>query len=201
MKTPAQSLIDILDLPRKGERLLAKGQSLFCAGDLVHNLYCVKSGEIQMVRNLGDGTTVLLYVGTAGQTFAEASLFSETYHCDAVTNAETLIYLYDKAHVLDILRNNEKKAFDFMAHMARQVMELRGHVELINVRAAHERVLAYIQSQMPAGSLHTTIAQPWNCIAAHIGLSPEAVYRALAKLQHDGKLKREGKRIFLSRVP
>ena len=70
-------------------------------------------------------------------------------------------------------------------------------VEMINVKPATERVLAFIRTRMPAGAKETTIARPWKEVASEIGLTHEAVYRALAQLQRDGQIARDGAKITL----
>lgn len=195
---PSPTLIDVLGLTPQGVRRLAKGEALFHTGDPVAGFYFIREGEVRMTRHLADGAAVTLYVGQPGQTFAEASLFSPAYHCDAIADTDARVDVFAKTRVLDALQNRTDVALDFMAHLAHQVQGLRAQAELMHIRSAPDRVLAYIRTRVPAGRLETAIERPWMAIAAEIGLTHEAVYRALAKLERDGRIRRAGAKITLT---
>ena len=59
------------------------GQSLFQQGDLVRFIYCIESGEAHLLRRDVDGRILVMQRAGLGAILAEASLFAETYHCDA----------------------------------------------------------------------------------------------------------------------
>jgi CRP-like cAMP-binding protein len=63
---------------------LRPGQTLFCAGDAVRNLYVVIGGLVRLVRHQPNGAPVVLQRAHAGELLAEASLFASRYQCDAV---------------------------------------------------------------------------------------------------------------------
>ena len=66
------------------ERRLTAGQSLFYAGGKSAGFYEVVSGTVRLIRVDASGREAVLQVAGAGDSLAEASLFSPTYHCDAV---------------------------------------------------------------------------------------------------------------------
>ncbi len=191
------SMFEILGLEATAKRHLAKGETLFLSGDQVINFFALESGKVRMVRHLADGRGVTFYVATPGQMFAEASLFSQTYHCDVVADEPTTVAAYPKSSLIDALRNNEDVSFKFMAHLAQQVQSLRAQIEIMNIKSAPERVLAYIYNKMPSGEFEVIIDRTWKTAATEIGLTYEAVYRALAKLEGDGIIFRNGAEITL----
>ncbi len=62
------------------ERKLKPGQFLFHIGDRTEGLYEIVSGKVRLVRTDRDGREAVLHVAVAGETIAEASLFSRAYH-------------------------------------------------------------------------------------------------------------------------
>lgn len=60
------------------------GQHLFHRGDPVTDLHVVLIGSIHLVRHQGDGSALIVQRAGAGSILAEASLYSDRYHCDAV---------------------------------------------------------------------------------------------------------------------
>lgn len=59
-------------------RRLDSGEVLFRQGEVVSALFRLSIGRIRLIRNLEDGTSVVLHIASAGETFAEASAFAES---------------------------------------------------------------------------------------------------------------------------
>lgn len=64
-------------------RNMTAGDNLFRIGDSVCNLFCVITGEVQLIRHDMQGTKTVLQRSRGG-FFAEASLGSTAYHCDGL---------------------------------------------------------------------------------------------------------------------
>jgi CRP/FNR family transcriptional regulator, dissimilatory nitrate respiration regulator len=82
------------------ERRLAAGDVLFHQGERTAGLYEVIEGRLRLARPNLDGNEIVLHVAAAGETIAEASLFSPRYHCDAIGVTDSLVRLYPKADML-----------------------------------------------------------------------------------------------------
>jgi CRP/FNR family transcriptional regulator, dissimilatory nitrate respiration regulator len=170
-------------------RDLAAGQTLFKQGDPAAAIYKVESGRLRLVRRTVDDHLVILHTARREELFAEASLFSETYHCDAIATGPARVRGYAKASVMAALRADSVLAEAFMARLAHQLQELRARMELRNIRSARERVLQYLR--LRAGlSGSVTIEGQLQDIAAEVGITREALYRTLAKLEAEGSLTR-----------
>ena len=126
------------------ERTLKAGQTLFRSGARTAGLYEVTRGKIRLVRVDRVGREAVLHVASAGDTLAEASLFSATYHCDAIATTEAVVRLYPKAPLLAELQRDPKVAQAFGAMLARQVMTLRTRLEQRNILSARDRVRHYL---------------------------------------------------------
>jgi CRP/FNR family transcriptional regulator, dissimilatory nitrate respiration regulator len=173
------------------DRVLAPGQALFRLGDRTAGIYEILRGQVQMVRVDASGREVILHVAAAGDIFAEAALFSPTYHCDAITRTGATVRLYPKAKVLDEFRRNPQAAEAFMAVLAREIMSLRSRLEQRNIRSARERV------NVGTGGRTVPLRGTLKDLAAELGLTHEALYRALAGLASDGEIKRLKNKILL----
>lgn len=180
---------------RSTRRRLAAGETLFRAGDAAHAIFHVAEGCVRLVRHGANGLPVTLHVAEAGGLFAEAALFSEVYHCDAVAERASVLAVYPKTALLLYLRAHPDLNLAFSAYLARQVQRLRGRVELIRLKTARERVLAFL-TQAGAAERAVTIDRPLTVVASEIGLTHEALYRTLAKLERQGAIRREGRRGF-----
>src|ERR1700751_3318545 len=121
-------------------RVLAPGELLFRQGDPAAAIYKVESGRLRLIRRTVDDHLVILHTARRGDFFAEASLFAEAYHCDAVAAEQSGVRVYPKPIVMDALRTDPSLAEAFMARLAHQLQELRALMELRNIRSARERV-------------------------------------------------------------
>lgn len=178
-------------------RFLAKGETLFRQGDRSFAIFAVRRGRMRMVRHHADGHAVVLYVAKDGDTFAEASLFSPAYHCDAVADIDSEIEIYPKDAIAGALDGLPETVRSLLAHLAGQVITLRARLEIRNIRAAEERVLQYLHLVAGDGDGAVAFSQPLKDVAAEIGLSHESFYRTLAKLETAGMIARDGRTVTL----
>lgn len=178
-------------------RRLDAGEMLFAGGDPVRSLFVVESGRLRLLRNTAHGAALVLHVAQAGESFAEASLFSATYHCDALAEVSSTVIGYPKRALLGALREDPEAAVTLVEHLAQQVQALRGRIELLNLKSARDRVLSYLHNRVGASATAVELDRTWKAIASEIGLTHEAVYRALAELERDGLIERDGNTVAL----
>ena len=180
-------------------RVLAPGELLFRQGDPASAIYKVESGRLRLIRRTVDDHLVILHTARRGEFFAEASLFADAYHCDAVAAAPSSIRVYPKQSVMDAMRTDPALAEAFMARLARQLQELRARMELGNIRSARDRVLQYLRLRAGVHDLSVAIEGQLQDIAAEIGMTREALYRTLATLEAEGHLTRTETTILLTK--
>jgi CRP/FNR family transcriptional regulator, dissimilatory nitrate respiration regulator len=178
-------------------RVLAPGELLFRQGNPAAAIYKVESGRLHLIRRTVDDHLVILHTARRGEFFAEASLFAEAYHCDAVAAVQSRVRVYQKAMVMDALRTDPALAEAFMARLAHQLQEIRARMELRNIRSARERVLQYLRLRVHNRSI--AVEGQLQDIAAEIGITREALYRTLAALEAEGCLTRMGTAILLKK--
>ena len=176
------------------EMRLAPGAAVFRQGDPARAVFRVDSGRVRLVRTLSDGASVGLHVAQPGETFAEASLFATAYHCDAVSETASTVTAFDSATIRRRFAENPHDALAFAASLAGQVRDLRARLELRNIRRADDRLEAWLRLNAGGDPPVVELSRPWREVATEIGLTHEALYRALADLQRDGRLRRPSPR-------
>ena len=180
----------------KGTRRLASGEALFCRGDASFGMFILEAGRVRLRRCGRDGSEVTMQTVAPGESFAEPSLFSPVYHCDCVAVRESVVTVLPKTRVLGFLENDSAFAAAFALRMARQLQHARTRFELRGIRSADERVLGAL---LLLSDERGEVALPGTLkdIAVEIGLTHEAFYRALARIERAGRIRREGRRIAL----
>jgi CRP/FNR family transcriptional regulator, dissimilatory nitrate respiration regulator len=180
-------------------RTLQAGESLFRQGDAATFVFAIEQGQLRLERRTFDGRLVPLHLARAGETFAEAALFADRYHCDAVALTDAVVKALPKAVLLAELEQAGGHAPTLVHAMARQLHALRQRLELRNVRSARERVLLALELRVVDESRTVVLEGPLQDLAADLGLTREALYRTLAALHASGQIVRDGSRITVRR--
>jgi len=179
---------------------LGGGQVLFRSGDRTVGLYEVVKGKVRLVRLDRGGHEAVLQVAMTGDTLAEASLFSPTYHCDAFAVGETVVRLYPKSVLFTEFRSNPKTMHAFTAMLAQQVMTLRTGLQRRTIRSARDRVRHFLILNVGPDGRTVRLWGTVKELAADLGLTHEALYRTLARMVADREIKRSGGTIKLIAV-
>ena len=176
-------------------RTFGAGEAVFRRGARVRSAYVVERGEIRLVRHPEVGRSMTLQVAREGALLAEASLFSVRYHCDAVATVPTTALAFPIGRLRRGLGAEPGAAAALAAHLAGEVQRLRAQAALLGIRSARERLLAYLDTLSDVTDGWIDPGHPWTMVASEIGLSHEAVYRALADLEQAGHIERDGRAV------
>jgi len=184
------------ELARPSERECVSGTEIFRDGDPATHVYTVARGRVRLIRFTSEGTPITLFRAEAGETFAEAALFAENYHCTAQAEADSLIHCYECAALVAALKSRPEAMLRYGALLSRQVRELRTKLETLTIRAADDRILHYLRlSSDRCGRIWQTTTR--KEMAQELGLTHETFYRRLAVLEKKGLLRRERDQIIL----
>lgn len=188
---------DAIDIPAPFDRLpatarqirdIGAGARLFRQGDASTAMYFLHAGAIEMIRHTEAGEKLTLFRAAPGDTLAEPALFSDAYHCDAIAEGASRVSRIDRAAVLDLVRADPAFALSLVERLSGQVQGYRRRLELMSIRSARERVAAGMADGRLSGSV--------VAFAAELGLTHEAVYRALAALVRAGRVERVARGVY-----
>ncbi len=171
-------------------RILQKGESLFVQGTPATHIFVVKKGCVRLVRYTPEGYAVPIYSANAGESFAEAAMFSNIYHCNAEAILPSSVLGYRKEKVLQILHASPEKSDRFIALLTHQIRSLRTLLELRSIRSAEERILQYLFLHADPRDLELKRPGTYKDMAQELGMAHETFYRILAKLEKDGRIQR-----------
>lgn len=174
-------------LPSKAitSRDLLAGQMLFRQGDSPDALFFVNAGAVDLIRHTKAGRTVIVFRARTGDTLAEASLFSDQYHCDGIVICDSVIAAVSNKAILRQMASDPSFSAAMVQRLSGQVQSYRRKLELFAIASAKERVLAGLSD----GLLTGTVLE----FASELGLSHEATYRALKALVADGRAQKVGR--------
>ena len=190
-------IISTMRLPEPFDRLedrairvlsVGRDDTVFRRDDPTVAIYFVEAGRVELRRYLPSGALAVLHRAGPGDFFAEAALFSVSYHCDAVASKDSRLFRIARAALLDRMGNDAQFCFELCGRFARQVQAYRRKVEILAIESAEDRVYAAFAEGLMGGSIKS--------FAGEIGLSHEAVYRALAGLARKGLVLKTGRGMF-----
>ncbi|OYU10620.1 MAG: transcriptional regulator [Comamonadaceae bacterium PBBC1] len=173
---------------RKGERLFAKGQR-------PRHLFWVHTGQVVLERAAANGTSVVLQRTHQGFV-SEASLQSPHYHCDAVVVVDARITCVPMPALLQALTDDAAFALRWIAMLNQEVRRLRLQCERLNLKGVQARLLHWLETEGTGGCCSVTAG--YKSLAAELGVSHEALYRALADMAAAGLVLREPDRLCLN---
>jgi CRP-like cAMP-binding protein len=145
-------------------------------------LYVVIEGEVRLIRHQMNGGAQVLQRARPGSVLAEASLFSPLYHCDAVTDGPARLTGFTVREIRRRFRAGPEFAEAWAIHLAGEVQTARFRSEVVALRTVAARLdawLAWRGEPIPARGA-------WKQIADQIGVTPEALYREMAKRRRPG---------------
>lgn len=161
---------------------------VFRNGDRPAAMFFILSGVVQLVRRSMGGDAIVLQRSSRG-FLAEASLDQSAYHCDAMVVAPSRMLAIPLRSFRAAL---EDKGFrqGWMSHLARELRRVRAQAERLCLRSAQERILHYIEVEGTGGSV--VLDRSKKDWASELGISHEALYRTLARMERGGVIRIDG---------
>jgi CRP-like cAMP-binding protein len=176
---------------------VSKSAQLFARGDRPQAMYFVVSGEIHLVRSSLSGDQLVLQRAQRG-FLAEASLDQAKYHCDAVAVRPSQLLVIPRKAFRDALADEEFSKV-WIAHLSGELRRVRAQAERMALKTAEARILHYVEAEGNNGSISLNRSKKeW---ANELGLTHEALYRALARMQRNGHIRADAKSLTILSSP
>lgn len=177
-------------------RTVEKGETLFRVGQRPRAVYFLLAGELWLMRRSRAGGEVVLQRARRG-FFAEASLESTAYHCDAVAAQPSEVLRIPLPFARAALDSDPAFRRAWIAHLSRELRRSRAQGERLALKSARERILHYLESEGTDGVVTLTMSR--KAWAAELGLTHETLYRTLAQLEAEGQVIRHGSELRLAK--
>ena len=81
------------------EHSLHEGVFLFHQGDVVISLFMIVTGCVELIRHQASGNVITIQRAHYNSLLAEASVFSDRYHCDAITAKSSVVISISRQQV------------------------------------------------------------------------------------------------------
>lgn len=179
------------------QRLIAPATTLsfrerelvFRQGDPATAFFIVVDGWVKLYRITMAGDEAVIHIFAKGDSFAEAVAFTgHPYPATAEAVSDARVVRIPADHVVKCIRGMPDIALAMIASTSLHLHHLVQQVEQLKAQTGVQRVAEFLASLCPAAEDTCTIALPYDkaLIAARLGLKPESLSRAFAKLKSVG---------------
>jgi CRP-like cAMP-binding protein len=168
---------------------LRPNQCVMRQGDPATAFFIVIDGWLKLYRSTLSGDEAVIDTMTKGDSFAEAVAFTGSRYLangEAVTMARVGRIPAD--HLVKCIYENPAIASSMIASISTHMHNLVQQVEHLKVQSGVQRVAEYLASLALMNQGKNAMALPYDkvLIAAQLGLTPESLSRAFARLKTAG---------------
>lgn len=201
---PPADLDDIARITRV--KSLAKGEYLFRKGEPSIGFYVVQKGAVNVHRLNVAGREQVIHIFRSGESFAEATLSTETgYPADARAVEASQVLLIQRGGFLSLLRKNPELGLRILAGMSLHLRALVGQLEDLTLKDVETRLANWLIKRCPetyrGGAVEVELGMTKRVLAAELGTVSETLSRTLAKLREQGILRVKGKVLTVQDPP
>ncbi|HVR36761.1 MAG TPA: Crp/Fnr family transcriptional regulator [Methylomirabilota bacterium] len=181
-------------------RSLDKGGYLFREGEPSRGFYVVQSGAINVHRVSGTGREQVIHIFRAGESFAEATLATDTgYPADARAVESSQVLLLRKADFLALLRRQPELALRMLASMSAHLRVLVGQLDDLTLKDVESRLANWLLKRCPdpegARPVPVVLSMTKRVLAAELGTVSETFSRTLARFREQQLVNVDGRTI------
>lgn len=166
-----------------------RGQTIFIQGERARALYIVADGWVKLYRVAPSGTEAVVGVFTRGRSFGEAVAFRrDVYPVSAESVTKCRLIRIDADTFLRGIRNSPDIAVAVLSATFHHLHNLVEQLEALKARTGAQRVAEFLCELATCDEGYCEVVLPYDkvLIAGRLGMKPESLSRAFAKLKPIG---------------
>ncbi len=169
-----------------GPRVFDRGVLLFAQGTPATSFYVVLDGWVKIYRTTPEGQETVVATFRRGETFAEVAIFmSGRYPVSAETVTTCRLLRINGEALRRAIHDEPDLALAMLASASHHLKSLVEQIEQMKRMTGPQRLADFLVRLSPAQSGTCVIHLPYEkaLIANRLGMKPESLSRALAKLK------------------
>jgi CRP/FNR family transcriptional regulator, cyclic AMP receptor protein len=189
---------------RATRKRFQKDEQLFAEGDPCTGLYLVAAGKIRIFKLSTTGREQILAVEGPGSSFAELPVFDGgNYPAAASALEETEVLFISRKDFQTFCREHPDVALKVIAVVGSRLRRLVGIIEELSFTTVRQRLIAAILRLADTShvrskeGIHIELTKSHQDLAAELGTVRELVSRNLGRLEAEGFLDVEGRKIVV----
>src|SRR5215471_1447874 len=193
---------------RTARKRFQKDEQLFAEGDPCTGLYLVAAGKIRIFKLSPSGREQILAVEGPGSSFAELPVFDGgNYPAAAAAVEDTEVLFVSRKDFQNFCREHPDVALKVIAVVGSRLRRLVGIIEELSFTTIRQRLIALILRLAEEGGtrskegIRVELTKNHQDLAAELGTVRELISRNLSRLQAEGFVDVEGRKIVVKDVP
>lgn len=190
------------------KRDFPQGTLLFGEGDPCSGLFLVSSGKVRIFKMSPSGREQVLAVEGPGSSFAELPVFDGgNYPASASVLEDAVVLFISRGDFQNFCREHPDVALKVIAVVGARLRRLVGIIEDLSFTTVRQRLISLILRAAEASGtrsqegIRLELAKSHQELAAELGTVRELVSRNLSRLQAEGFLEVDGRRILVKDLP
>lgn len=178
---------------------VAKNELIFYQGDIAHAFFVVASGKVKVFKMSPDGKEQILLIANAGDSFAEAALFSGgRFPASAQALEDSELIVISRERFVSLIEKNPDIAVNLIARLAGLLRKMTSLVEELSLTDVTTRLAHYLADQVEpshSGPVTIQLEEKKGVLAAQLGTIPETLSRSFARLVKEKMIAMDGAEI------
>lgn len=199
-KFPIFSNIDEPNMTRLVENAVVKSipkkTIYFSEAKFLDGMHVLLSGKVKLFKVAEDGKEQTIFIFGPGEPFCLCSTFSDgkvPANLSALEDSKVLFI--SPASFQDMIKEDPSILINMMSVMARRLKDAMVMIDALSLKQIPSRLAAYILSRSEDGWLKLEIS--YRELSKIIGVTPEALSRALRKMSEEKLIKLDGNNLEL----
>lgn len=198
---PKEKYSAVLSCLKGEERSFVKDQVLLFAGETSNRAGVLLSGEARVLMYCADGRFVSIGSLSEGEVFGEALACSpesgSPLQIEAVSPVKALYLDFDPLLAeRSGCQYRSRVTRNLLLSMSREAQQLNGKIRVFAEPRLRERIRIYLQGQKISNGC-ITLKSGRSELASEIGVDRSALSRELGRLQSEGLITIDGRRIII----
>ena len=193
---------------RATRRRFHKDEQLFAEGDPCGGLYFVAAGKVRIFKLSPSGREQILAVEGPGSSFAELPVFDGgNYPAAAAAVEDAEVLFVSRKDFQNFCREHPEVALKVFAVVGSRLRRLVGIIEELSFTTVRQRLIALLLRLAQASGVRSSqgirieLTKSHQDLAAELGTVRELVSRNLSRLEAEGFLDVEGRKIVVKDLP
>ena len=170
-------------------RSFGRGETIFLQGETAQVIHVVLDGWVKLYRIAPNGNEAVVSVFTRGASFGEAVAFQQgDYPVSAEAVTDCTLLRFAASSFVSMMKERPEICVSVLAATFQHLHALIEQLEQIKAQTGAQRVAEFLLELAPCPSGSCVVTLPYDkvLIAGRLGMKPESLSRAFAKLKKEG---------------
>ena len=172
----------------------AKNDIVFSNKNYSPVLCIIIKGEARVSK----GETVISHLKD-GEIFGAAFLYNQSYEFENTVTALTplKIVIIEQSGIDTLIQNDSSIPFNYISYLSERIGFLNSKIEGYTKPSAEEKLMLYLQKNSDLNNGKCEISVSMTELSHVLQISRASLYRVIETLENQGKICRDGKKIYV----